>query len=102
MSEYSTDELVKRTMRHWAWWWEGAKDATGISGPEHGFQYRDAIIARLRAADTLCEAAKVTLDYLDDHFWENANIDESMAGERILTPLEKELKKAIADYEGKK
>jgi hypothetical protein len=41
------------------------------------------------------------LDYLDDHFWENANIDESMAGERILTPLEKELKKAIAGYEGK-
>jgi hypothetical protein len=61
-----------------------------------------AIIARLRAADDLCEAGKVTLDYLDDHFWENASIDESMTGERILTPLEKELKKAIAEYETEK
>jgi hypothetical protein len=92
MSEYSTEELVKRTMRHWAWWWEGAKDATGISGPEHGFQYRDAIIARLRAADTLCEAAKIVS-------LEIASYDDVI----ICTKgdLEK-LRKAIADYKGKK
>ena len=92
MSEYSTDELVKRTMRHWAWWWEGAKDATGISGPEHGFQYRDAIIARLRAADKLCEVAKIVS-------LEIASYDDVI----ICTKgdLEK-LRKAIADYKGKK
>ena len=79
MSKYSTDELVKRTMRHWAWWWEGAKDATGISRPEHGFQYRDAIIARLRAADKLVAAWKA---------WK-ANPVKGTAG----------IVKAISDYE---
>jgi nuclear transport factor 2 (NTF2) superfamily protein len=92
MSEkYSTDELVNYLL---------PAEGLGVRlllPPE----VSDAIISRLRAADKLCGAAKVTLAYLDDHFWENANIDESMTGERILTPLEKELKKAIADYEGK-
>jgi len=85
MSEYSTKELI--------YFLEGSYAETPPGMME-------IVYAKLRAADKLCEAAKVTLDYLDDHFWENANIDESMAGERILTPLEKELKKAIADYEG--
>ena len=100
MSEkFNTDELVTelRDIVNCANQLEGKERF--VLANEESFH---AIIAKLRAGDKLCEAAKVTLDYLDDHFWENANIDESMAGERILTPLEKELKKAIADYEGKK
>ena len=99
MSEYSTDELVKRTMRHWAWWWEGTKDATGISRPEHGFQYRDAIIARLRAADKLCEAARKSVDNCPCNF---GGLDEEGRpfGKQPCDECDP-LRKAIADYEGK-
>jgi len=61
--EYSTEELVK-SVQYWKTLLIPAK--------------RDAIIARLRAADRLCEAAKRA----DCLHWD-------------------ELNKAIADYEGK-
>jgi len=63
MSKYSTTELIDELMRHWF---------------IDCIQYRDAIIARLRAADKLCEEAKFP---------------------RVGRYLE--LQKARADYEGK-
>jgi len=75
MSEkYSTDELVE---------W--------LSNAEPGFPKSDAIIARLRAADKLCEAAKTALD----------PINEMINGKKEFTTVNfKGLAEAIADYEG--
>jgi len=73
MSEkYSTEELVK-SVQYWKTLLIPAK--------------RDAIIARLRAADRLCEAAR--------------GITEDGYGYEWKSPRGK-LAKAIADYEGKK
>ena len=52
---------------------------------------RDAIIAKLRAADKLCEAAKTALD----------PINEMINGKKEFTTVNfKGLAEAIAEYEG--
>ena len=82
MSEkYSTDELVE---------W--------LSNAEPGFPKSDAIIARLRAADKLCEAAKKSADE-----WWRITHEAAKFGKPIV-PQNYDLfisdqVKAIADYE---
>jgi len=73
MSKYSTEELIK-TLRASNFSWIFKSEA-------------DAIIAKLRAADKLCEAAR--------------GITEDGYGYEWKSPRGK-LAKAIADYEGKK
>jgi hypothetical protein len=77
---YSTDELVDEIIRHWF-------DAD--CNP-----YRDAIIARLCAADKLHEVAKVASE---SQGWDGNDPDEDRWKE-----LYAKLRKAIADYEGEK
>jgi hypothetical protein len=79
MSQYSTDELVK-----WAnnlCTWDMVSDTL----------IRDAIIARLRAADKLCEAAKLARE---SQKWDGNDPDEIR-----WTELYAKLRKAIAGYE---
>jgi len=86
MSEkYSTEELVK-SVQYWKTLLIPAK--------------RDAIIARLRAADKLCEAAKTSADE-----WWRITHEAAKFGKPIV-PANYDLfisnqVKAIADYEGK-
>jgi hypothetical protein len=89
MSEkYSTGELIDRIC------WKDDDRVLGPNDPYYpiGEETKNAIIARLRAADTLCEAAKIVS-------LEIASYDDVI----ICTKgdLEK-LRKAIADYKGKK
>jgi hypothetical protein len=69
--EYSTEELVK-SVQYWKTLLIPAK--------------RDAIIAKLRAADNLCEAARKASQSILGGHWGIAH----------------DLDKAIADYEGSK
>ena len=71
---YTTDELAEELVRHWF-----EIDCNPC---------RDAIIAKLRVVDKLCQAAKVLEDY------------QFMTRERGYE-LEGDLRKAIAEYEGK-
>jgi hypothetical protein len=60
-------------------------------------EFADAIIVRLRAADTLCEAAKIAR--------KDFNIINGLlkkVGFHPFTLTPKDLDKAIAEYEGKK
>jgi len=59
---------------------------------------RDAIIARLRAADKLCEAAKGLLDFIKLKFPK----DFEYGGLGFTCPHHEAIRKAIADYEGVK
>jgi hypothetical protein len=82
MSEkYSTDELVESVEKAYLERMDFFERLIG-SYPERNAQYdkRDAIIARLRAADRLCEAAKEDIDEIHGRA---------------------KLSKAIAEYEGK-
>jgi len=77
MSEYSTDDLVK--------WVEGIAPGFHECCPPF------AIIARLRAADKLCEAATTATDRLE--YWGLTR--------PIHNGIRDALRKAIAGYEGK-
>jgi len=61
--------------------------------------YRDAIIARLQAADRLCEAARKSVDNCPCNF---GGLDEEGRpfGKQPCDECDP-LRKAIADYEGK-
>jgi Asp/Glu/hydantoin racemase len=90
MSEkYSTDELVESVEKAYLERMDFFERLIG-SYPERNAQYdkRDAIIARLRAADRLCEAAK------------HPNFDSGIIFCESDPGLKK-LRKAIAEYEGK-
>ncbi len=78
MSKYSTDELIQNLNAHFY------PSPTGNSGEE----YRMAIIARLRAADALCAAAK---ELLGDGF--------SILPGEYTTLNVRPMRRAIADYE---
>jgi hypothetical protein len=94
MSEkYSTDELVESVEKAYLERMDFFERLIG-SYPERNAQYdkRDAIIARLRAADRLCEAAKKALPHLMQLY---ADIE----GKR---PRGEHVRKAIAEYEGEK
>ena len=81
MSKFSTDELVE--FIKWI--------RTDIT--DSNTSAFDAIIARLRAADKLCEAVK---EASESQGWDGNNPDEDRWKE-----LYAKLRKAIADYEGK-
>jgi hypothetical protein len=84
MSEkrFSTDDIVATVMK-WRGWDMDATDEPA---------YRE-IIARLRAADKLCDAAKLARE---SQGWDGNDPDEIRWPE-----LYAKLRKAIADYEGK-
>jgi hypothetical protein len=88
MSEkYSTDELVNYLL------------------PAEGLGFRlllppevsDAIIAKLRTADNLCEVAKGLLDFIRGRFPK----DFKSGGSGFTCSHHEALRKAIADFEGK-
>ncbi len=54
MSKFTTDELIAEIYDHW-------KLKAHADGVQDHNNIRDSIIAKLRAADALCEAAKVAV-----------------------------------------
>ena len=87
MSEkrFSTDEIVATVMK-WRGW-----DMDAVDEPA----YKE-IIARLHAADVLCEAAERARKDFD-----RVNELAKLAGVHPFTLTPKDLDNAIADYEGK-
>ena len=86
MSEkrFSTDEIVATVMK-WRGW-----DMDAVDEPA----YKE-IIARLHAADVLCEAAIGLLDFIRGRFPK----DFESGGAGFTCPYHEAIRKAIADYE---
>lgn len=85
MSKIGTEEMIERLGKHWGWTtWDDFKKS--LSDPKKKFErgdiYRDAIIARLKAADELAKASRIFADktrrnsYQDDNFLNALNAYE--------------------------
>ena len=85
MSEYSTDELTDRIC------WPTREET------------KNAIIAKLRAADRLCEAAqrKINIQAMDEGLWWEAITASEAYIQNALRELHAIIKQAIAEYKGK-
>jgi len=90
MSKYSTDELIDRIC------WKDDDRVLGPNDPYYpiGEETKNAIIARLRAADKLCEAANPIVGEISN-FADNDLTEYQVIRFKDLVRL----RKAIANYE---